>query len=98
MFGLDLNSLGPTAAAKMIKPYIGSILSVVVREIIRLGGGDPETDACLLYKARRTDGTPIVMAKVFRKNDTDDPEELIGLVDVHQAAADLDLSKFLSNE
>lgn len=87
--------LGGKAAAKMVKPYVGPILTVVVAEIIKAGGGTPDGYACLLWHTKRKNGTPTVMAKVYRINEMDEPTEVIGIVDVLQAAEALDLAQFI---
>lgn len=87
--------LGGKAAAKMVKPFVGPILTVVVAEIIKAGGGNIEGCACMLWHTKRKDGKPTVMAKVYRLNDMDEPTELIGIVDVLLEAEALDLTQFI---
>lgn len=80
---------------QMLKPEIPGILNTTITAIVRAAGGDPATDGAYLWQHTRRDGTTTVMATVFRRNDLDEPGELVGTLDVLAALDTLDLTQFI---
>lgn len=87
------------AAAALLKPHVGSILTTIVELILQEAGArEGQHVGALLWKARRADGMPTLMARVYTLDAMDMPLEEVGTFDVLKRAEELDLEKFVSED
>lgn len=95
MFG----ELKAKAAAALLKPHVGSILRTIVELILKEAGQPDGAHAgALLWEAKRANGTPTLMARVYLLDALDQPTEEVGMFDVLKRAEEIDLAAFVTED
>lgn len=84
------------AIAELLKPELPGIMTTAVKAIVVVGGGNPDTDGAFLWEHTKRDGTRTIMATVYKRNDLDEPGDIIATLDVHQALATMDLAQYIN--
>lgn len=79
----------------MLKPELPGILTTAALAIIQAAGGDPATDGAYLWRQVKANGKETIMATVYRRNELDEPGDIIGTIDVLASVERMDLSQFI---